>query len=291
MVQHDSEQPRLLSDEQLAAFHDKGYLVLPDFATSEQVEAMKARALELIEQFEVDKPSIFSTVNQQSTTDNQFLDSASGISIFLEEKALGPDGKLQVPKSQAANKIGHALHDLDPAYREFSRSPKMAQLFRELNYRRPLPVQSMHICKQPNIGGEVVPHQDSAFLWTDPPTATGIWVALENATKENGCLFTLPGSQKGGVQRRFKRRADDTVFFEGPALDCDLKQFVPLECKAGALVVLHGANVHFSHENTSPQSRHAYSMHVVEGTPATTWAADNWLQRVPEFPFEPLYEP
>lgn len=41
-------------------------------------------------------------------------------------------------------------------------------------------------------------------------------------------------------------------------------------------MVLHGANVHFSHENTSPQSRHAYSMHVVEGTPATTWAADNW---------------
>ncbi len=42
---------------------------------------------------------------------------------------------------------GHALHDLDPAYREFSRSAKMAQLFRELRYQRPLPVQSMHICK------------------------------------------------------------------------------------------------------------------------------------------------
>ena len=42
---------------------------------------------------------------------------------------------------------GHALHDLDPAYRSFSRSPKMAQLFRELQYQRPLPVQSMHICK------------------------------------------------------------------------------------------------------------------------------------------------
>lgn len=49
-----------------------------------------------------------------------------------------------------------------------------------------------------------------------------------------------------------------------------------VQCKAGALVVLHGANVHFSHENTSPQSRHAYSMHVVEGTSATHWAADNW---------------
>lgn len=46
-----------------------GYLVLPDFATSEQVEAMKARALELIEQFEVDKPSIFSTVNQVRRVD------------------------------------------------------------------------------------------------------------------------------------------------------------------------------------------------------------------------------
>lgn len=280
----------LLSEHELETFAKDGYLVLPDFATEEEVGAMKMRCAQLVEQYDVDQPSIFSTISQTKFTDNKFLDSASGIAVFLEEKALDADGKLQVSKSQAANKIGHALHDLDPVYRTFSRSPRVVRLFKELHYQRPLPVQSMHICKQPNIGGEVVPHQDSSFLWTDPPSVTGIWLALEDATRDNGCLFSWPGSHQGGVKRRYVRKEDNSVCFEGPEPRYDLSKFVPLECKAGTLVVLHGANVHFSYENTSPQSRHAYSMHVVEGTPNTAWAADNWLQRVPEFPFVPLYD-
>ena len=43
---------------------------------------------------------------------------------------------------------------------------------------------------------------------------------------------------------------------------------------AGALVVLHGSNVHFSRPNRSPASRHAYTMHVVDGEAA--WAPHNW---------------
>ena len=58
--------------------------------------------------------------------------------------------------------------------------------------------------------------------------------------------------------------------------------------KAGTLIVLHGANVHFSHENTSGKSRHAYSVHYLEGSPEVTYPQNNWLQRSPDFPFEPL---
>lgn len=54
-----------------------------------------------------------------------------------------------------------------------------------------MPVQSMYIFKQPSIGGEVVPHQDSAFLSTDPPSCIGLWFALEDANKENGCLWCV----------------------------------------------------------------------------------------------------
>ncbi len=37
------------------------------------------------------------------------------------------------------------------------------------------------------VGGEVVPHQDSTFLWTEPqPSVVGLWLALEDATTENG---------------------------------------------------------------------------------------------------------
>ena len=60
--------------------------------------------------------------------------------------------------------------------------------------------------QQPKIGGEVVPHQDSSFLATSPPTATGLWLALEPATVDNGCLWTLPAPPAARVARHFMRR-------------------------------------------------------------------------------------
>ena len=55
--------------------------------------------------------------------------------------------------------------------------------------------ESIHLqcMQQPRIGGEVSVHQDSTFLHTDPLTVVGLWIALEDATKENGCLWTLKG--------------------------------------------------------------------------------------------------
>ena len=66
----------------------------------------------------------------------------------------------------------------------------------------------------------------------------------------------------------------------------DLTGAVPLEVKAGTLVLLHHALVHYSAPNTSSKSRHAYSVHVIEGADGTTYLPDNWLQR--ESPFNPL---
>jgi hypothetical protein len=87
-----------------------------------------------------------------------------------------------------------ALHDLDPVFRAFSRSPKVAGVLASLGYVRPLPVQSMYIFKQPSIGGEVVPHQDSTFLATQPLSCVGLWWAVEDATRDNGCLWAQPGT-------------------------------------------------------------------------------------------------
>jgi phytanoyl-CoA hydroxylase len=135
------------------------------------------------------------------------------------------------------------MHDLDPVFRQFSRSEKMKALIASLGYKKPLPIQSMYIFKQPGIGGEVVPHQDSTFLYTEPHSTTGVWIALEDANKSNGCLWALPGSQKDRVARKFIVEGAGTRF-DKEALTYDLSQFVPLEMKAGSLVVLHGALVH-----------------------------------------------
>ncbi len=55
------------------------------------------------------------------------------------------------------------------------------------------PLQSMYIFKQPSIGGVVVPHQDSTFIHTTPLSCVGLWWALEDATRDNGCLWAMPG--------------------------------------------------------------------------------------------------
>jgi len=183
-----------------------------------------------------------------------------------------------------------AQHDLIPAFKAWSRSEGIAHILRDLGYKRPLPVQSMFIFKQPGIGGEVVPHQDSTFLNTSPPSVVGLWLALEDATQENGCLWGLPGSHHEGMHRKFVRAEDGSVSFTGEARQYNLAEFVPLEVKAGSLVLLHGCNVHCSKENQSEKSRHAFSVHYVEGAPGWDWDAQNWLQRRPDFPFEPLYD-
>ena len=123
----------------------------------------------------------------------------------------------------------------------------------------------MYIFKQPNIGGEVVCHQDSTFLYTKPESAIGFWVALEDATIENGCLWVAAGGHKGPLRKLFTKVNNNMtmITLDGTPFE---KTETPLEVKKGALILLHGRLPHYSCENISSKSRHAYSLHVIDGT-------------------------
>ena len=86
-----------------------------------------------------------SSLHSKSNFDSRqyFLDSASDVSFFFEEGAFDAEGNLSRAKEKSINKIGHALHDLDPAFRAFSRSAKMAGMLHSLGNKKPTPVQSM----------------------------------------------------------------------------------------------------------------------------------------------------
>ncbi|CAI9278499.1 unnamed protein product [Lactuca saligna] len=275
-----------LSSDQLQFFNSQGYLVIESFSSTEEVEALRKRMDQLLDGFDCSSSaSIFSTKNQQRTSDDYFYDSADKISFFFEEKAFDDDGKLKQPKQLSINKVGHALHDHDPVFKKVSCSDKMSGILQSLGYKRPVIIQSMYIFKQPGIGGEVVPHQDNSFLYTDPQTCTGLWLALEDATIVNGCLWAIPGSHKNGLVRRFLRD-DKGVHFDKPSPSYDQNDFVSIEVKAGSLVLIHGDLIHQSFENQSSKSRHAYSLHVID-TEDCKWAADNWIRR--NVDPEPLY--
>jgi phytanoyl-CoA hydroxylase len=141
----------------------------------------------------------------------------------------------------------------------------------------------MYIFKQPGIGGEVTCHQDATFLYTEPLTVTGLWFALEDATRENGCLWAIPGGHKLGLKSRFLRAESGGTRFEvHDSNTWPLDRLVPLEVKKGTLILLSGLIPHMSLMNKSQRSRHAYTLHVIEA--ASHYPSGNWLQRAPEMP-------
>lgn len=272
--------PGLSADER-AAFARDGYLAIPAFLSPATCGALRGRARALVESFDPSTVSIFSTRDQARTSDDYFLESGGDVRFFFEEEAFAPDGSLRQDKALSINKIGHALHTKDPVFKKLSEDPSVLAVIASLGMSAPRQLQSMYIFKNPFIGGDVACHQDATFLYTDPISVIGLWFALEDATKENGCLWALPGGHTGPLRRRFVRAEGGGIAFVQmsaaplPAVSPG-PPWAAVEVPEGTLVLLHGLLPHWSGPNRSPRSRHAYSVHVIDGV--CRYPDDNWLR-------------
>jgi phytanoyl-CoA hydroxylase len=283
----------VLTDAETEQYHRDGYVVLEGFASPESCRTLRARAVELAQAWQPgERPTVFTTDEQVRTSNQEFLDSAGTISCFFEADAFGPDGRQQRPTELSINKIGHAQHDLDPVFEQFTYTPQLAEVAHDIGLHDPLALQSMYIFKQPDIGGEVGCHQDATFLYTDPISVTGFWFAIEDANVDNGCLWAAPGGHLTGLRQVFERSGasdgDLTRFrvLDPAPLPLPPDDLVPLEVPAGTLVVLHGLLPHWSDVNRSGVSRHAYSVHCI--SQAADYPSWNWLQRPAHLPLRRL---
>ena len=274
----------MLNPDQRAQFARDGYIVLPAFKSAHQIARLRQRAAQIVNDFDPSQNrSIFTTRDQLAATDDYFLRSDNTIRCFFEEEAFDQQGQLRQDKSLSINKIGHALHDLDPVFDNFSRDPKLAQVARDLGLLKAQLWQSMYIFKQPGIGGEVGWHQDASFFETDPITVTTFWFALEDATLDNGCLWVQPGGHRGPMRERFVRNGDDIKMEKLDSTPWpDKTSALPLEAAAGSLVCFHGLLPHYSAPNRSNVSRHAYTLHATDASAA--YSPQNWIQRDASFP-------
>jgi phytanoyl-CoA hydroxylase len=103
--------------------------------------------------------------------DTYFLESADKISYFYEKDALGPNGELKVDPQLSLNKIGHALHELNPVFRKITLDERVKECCFQLGYEDPVVVQSMYIFKNPELGSE------------------GIYLLLRRCNTCIGCTF------------------------------------------------------------------------------------------------------
>ena len=273
-----------LTPAMLAAYEQAGVLILEGFVSVEQCRRLQERTLELIDALDPSEVrSVFSAMDQTQIDDRYFEESGDKIRFFFESDAFDDGGNLRQSKAQSLNKMGHAMHDLDPVFDAFSRTPELEEVVKSLGYADPGILQSMVIFKPPRIGGEVYCHQDSTFVYTEPQSCTGFWFALEDATLENGCMHFIPGEHKQPLRERHYRGADGKLIFE--TLDDtpfpeDRK--VAAEAAAGTLVIFDGRTPHLSGPNQSAASRLAYTLHVIEKT--AHYPAENWLQRGADMP-------
>ncbi|KAL0956700.1 hypothetical protein HGRIS_002823 [Hohenbuehelia grisea] len=177
--------PEFLSREQIEKFHHDGYLVIPGFLSLTETNDLLSRSKQLLDEFSLDDHPLvckalseicgiapflthcfqtkFTTSDDNHVGDGYFLSSGDKIRYFLEDDAVDKAGKLTREKSKAVNKIGHGLHELDPAFRKVTlKNDRLKALVRDLRFHRdPVALQSMVITKQPEIGGEVPEHNDS----------------------------------------------------------------------------------------------------------------------------------
>lgn len=294
--------PEFLSQSQIEQFDRDGYLVIPSFLTPDETNELLQRSKDLLDDFDPATHPLtkFTTGDDNHVGDDYFLDSGDKIRYFLETDALDKDGKLNREKQKAVNKIGHGLHELDPAFRRVTlENDRLRFLVRDLKFHHdPVALQSMVITKQQQIGGEVPEHNDSTFLYTDPPSALGCWIALEKCTALNGALSFLPGSHKTTpITKRFVRLgpgkgtgfealvspAEEKAVQERSAQDAG--KYVMETCEPGDLVLIHGSVLHKSERNTSPNTRFAYTFHLIESQPWAKYDEKNWLQPTKAMPF------
>lgn len=300
------------TDDVSHRFRRDGFAIIERFSDEAELGAMRSRIEHLMEAYlssSLDGRVVFRTDEEQLDAQGKsqyFFDSAERVHFFVEEGG-----------STAINKAGHGLHYSDDVFGRYARSLKVSELLTTLGFRDPRLPQSMYIFKPKFVGGAVTPHQDACFLETAPnQTVVGLWLAIDDATLNNGCLWARNGSHVEPLRRRFVRSLDQdgqlSMVFEDMipperamladkfvldrsstaepsaspsdsyllnAQQARSRGFVPIPVRAGDLVVLAGTLDHFSLSNTSPTDRHTFQLHVVEGPLAGyAWSERNWLQ-------------
>jgi len=168
----------------------------------------------------------------------------------------------------------HFPHKLSPLMRAAMTHPKVVEVLRAIIGPDVKSMQTMLFVKAPGQPGQAW-HQDEHFIPTRDRSLCGAWIALDDATIENGCLWMQPGSQAPGILYPMRPHGEARFDSADEVYDHPYEREggVPVELKAGGVAFFNGYVLHRSLPNCAPDGfRRALVTHYMSATSLLPWA-------------------
>ncbi len=181
----------------------------------------------------------------------------------------------------------HMPHFVSPTIKRYTAHPRLADVLGEIvgagmrdgHWDGGVKcMQSMFFAKPPGKPGQAW-HQDESFIPTRDRSLCGAWIAIDEATVDNGCLWVIPGSHRDGVLHPLREHDQPEEFDVAPeSYGFDASAEVPVELKPGSVLFFNGYLLHRSKKNLSSRYRRALVNHYMSTQSPLHWCLDEELE-------------
>ncbi len=243
--------PKVIAQEQVDFFIEQGYLAVPDLISADELDELKEDIVKVAR-------GGYPCENIEPVS--EAIDDAEVLKTVL---------------------CIHQPHFVSPVIEKYVRHPKICGVLSQITAAH-LPwwdgsvkcMQSMYFVKPPQFQGQAW-HQDEVYIPTRDRSLIGAWIAVDDATQENGCLWIIPGSHRTGYlypQRDHERPEEFDFAPESYGFDESVE--VPVEVKAGTLVFFNGYLLHRSRKNHSGVYRRVLVNHYCNAWSLLPWSLE-----------------
>lgn len=241
---------KTLSEENISFYHEKGYLVIENLFDNAEISDIKNEAVEI---FKGNRGKIEGIVKMD--------DNVSDFEVLKNYIAI------------------HFPHKISDRITNYVKHENVANILTKIIGPNVKCMQSMLFVKGPGKPGQSW-HQDEYYIPTRDRSLTGVWIAVDDADIENGCLWVIPGSHKNmPIKKRIPYKGNEYGDIDMCTLDPYTdKQAIPVEVKKGSAVFFNGYLFHSSLRNkTKDKFRTALVSHYMSAESMLPW---NWDGRI-----------
>lgn len=240
-----------LTRENREFYEKQGYIIAENLLKSKEIEEIKKESLAIFTGKRGEVEGLLSL--KENTSENEVLDKYSAI---------------------------HFPHKISPTILNYVKHPKIVNLLRGIISPNVKCMQSMLFIKAPGKKGQAW-HQDEYFIPTRDKSLTGAWMAIDDASIENGCLRIIPGSHKDSyIRRRIPYKGEEYADVDTADLTPYKEEStIPVEVKSGSVVFFNGYLLHSSLKNkTKNNFRRALVNHYMSAESMLPWNMDGKIE-------------